>query len=112
MIQTSLNLTRIKQTSVKPVDVLAMKAALHFNGWVKRVDLQKTLPWPERKFRAVCKASRGEILGSNLGYGLTRQVSLEDAHHVSRRLRSMAKELHLSALAIEQIIHRPNGVSH
>lgn len=95
----------------KGVDAGAVAELIAFletrRGWV----LAREIPGGEtesgrRRLRAIAKASKGEIIGGDEGYNLTRRVAASEFHESRARLAHMRDDLDQRLADLDRVFHR------
>lgn len=110
-IQPRLVLSRPRDERANPELLARLVAALDGRGWVKRKVLRAELAVSDDALRDAARHSRGVVVGSSYrGYGLTVQVSVEDAQHAISELLSRARQCRLRARDLLRVVHRPHRV--
>lgn len=87
-----------------------MLRALDGRGWVGAGVLSRELNTSDRALRAAAAASRGQILGGQAGYILTRQASLREVARATAALLSQSNRMRERVAAIEKVRHGASAV--
>lgn len=104
--QPRLVATRSRSEHANREAVARLIAHLHGRRWVHRRQLRAELDISDDLLRALARYSRGEVIGSSSrGYGLTREVPVEDVHAVIAESLSRSKELRARVSEVLQVLH-------
>lgn len=104
--QLAFNLARAEETRVSDADLARLIAFLRLRGWVKAHEISEHLTWPDRKVRAVARASKGHILSypGSPGYKLTIEATVEEIKSADA-LKDQADDMRARWLEIERVFH-------
>jgi hypothetical protein len=99
------------RTKAQAVDAEAVADMMAFlrsrSGWV----LAKEFPGiftesDKRRLRAIAAASKGEIIGGQRGYNLTRRVGATEYHESRSGLAKMRDDLNQRMADLDRVFHR------
>jgi hypothetical protein len=80
----------------------AVRRVLEDGQWHTAKALRAVIGIGDRELRLVAERSRGTILGSQLGYKLTRFATVEEVDHVERWLQSQSRKMTHRAVEIRR----------
>lgn len=103
MTQPLLNLFHQRDTQKAEALEAAVYRQLEDGQWHLRRALCERIPGlNERAIRLIASESRGQIVGSDRGYRLTRFASVEEIDHAERQLISQAEKMRARAIQIRK----------